>query len=503
MRLVLIGLSCALMLPAGVIKGVVLEWASGKPLSRTIVHLQPVPGSGTQARPIQTRSGRSGQFIFTSVPNGLYLLETQREGFLPAAYGQRRPTSYGTPIEVSKDFELFTELRAHRMGALTGTVLDENSVGIPRVGVVAYRAELPLRIAGRGVADDRGIYRISGLGLGKYWVRTVSHTLDDGTGLLPFFGPESREPRDAQLHEVRFDNDTIEANVRPEPGNLSSLSGMMACDRTDIPVVLTLSSEFSRQTTEARCGGPYAFNGLAPAMYELFATYLDGSGSGFAERFIGQNTQMPMQVVSTEPTAIEVRSAMTRAPLRIPVRLIGRRDELSGAEPPREFLPPTARLSSGYWEFTAVVAPPYYVTSIGTGGTDIRRTRRATRPFEWFGVYVEPWHSADRIRISVAEKAGELNGVVTKEGKAAPGIPVLLWPVKEEVRRMIGGPQQVLSDVAGNYRFTGLPPGEYRLLATMDVREMSFEVAEESQAKIIQISDGQSVQASIPIWLAP
>jgi hypothetical protein len=504
MRIALLGLSCALLLPAGVIQGVVLEWASGKPLSRTIVHLQPVPGSGTNTRPMQTRSGRSGQFLFASVPDGLYLLETQREGFLPAAYGQRRPTSYGTPIAVSKDFALFSELRAHRMGALTGTVLDENSVGMPRVGVVAYRAQLPLRVAGRGIADDRGVYRIAGLGLGKYWVRTVSHTLDDGTGLLPVFGPESREPRDAQIHEVRFDSDTIEANIRPEPGRLSSLSGVIACDRgSGTPVVLTLSSEFSQQTTEGSCAGGYLFNGLAPAMYELFATYADGLGSGFAERFIGQNTQMPMQLVTTNPSSIEVRSSTTRAPLRIPVKLIGRRDDLSGAEPPREFLPPSARLSAGYWEFMAVVAPPYYVSSISTDSGDIRRTQRAKRPFEWFGVYIEPWHSGDRLRINVSEGAATLSGVVTNEGKAAPGIPVFLWPVKDDVRRMLGGPPQVLSDVEGTYRFTGLPPGEYRLLATMDVREMSLEVAEESQAKVIQLSAGQSVQAPIPIWLAP
>jgi hypothetical protein len=278
---------------------------------------------------------------------------------------------------------------------------------------------------------------------------------------------------------------------------------MIACDRTDVPVILTLSSEFSRQTTEGSCAGGYGFNGLAPAMYELFATYADGLGSGFAERFIGQNTQMPMQLVTTHPSSIEVINATTRAPLRIPVKLIGRRDDLSGAEPPREFLPPSARLSAGYWEFMAVVAPPYYVTSVGTDGGDLRRTRRATRPFEWFGVYVEPRHGSDRVRINVSEGAATLSGVVTDEGKAAPGIPVFLWPVKDDVRRMLGGPQQVLSDVVGQYRFTGLPPGEYRLLATMDVREMSFEVAEEAQAKVIQISNGQSVQASVPIWLAP
>ena len=503
MRLVLLGLGFACGLHAGVIQGVVLEWASGKPLSRTIVHLQPVPGSGSQTRPLQTRTGRSGQFVFATVPDGMYLLETQREHFLPAAYGQRRPTSFGTPITVTKDFALFAELRAHRMGALTGTVLDENGVGMPRVNVVAYRAQLPLRAAGRGVADDRGIYRIAGLALGKYWVRTTSHMLDDGTGLLPMFGPESREPRDAQIHETRFDHDSTDANIRPEPGTLSSLSGGIACDRAGgTPVVLTLSSEFSRQTTQGTCAGGYSFAALAPANYELFATYADGLGSGFAERFIGQNTQMPMQLVSTDPVTVEVRSAANRGPLRVPVKLFARRDDSSGAEPVREVTLPSAVLSAGYWEFTAEVGPTNYVASIANDRGDIRRTRRATQPFVWFPVHLQAFAS-DRIRILVSERAGELNGLVTNEGKAAPGIHVFLWPMKEDVRRMLGGPRQMLSDVAGQYRFTGLPPGDYRVLATMDIREMNAEVAEESQAKAITITDGQTVQAPITVWLAP
>ena len=224
----LLFLATALSLPAGVIQGVVLEWASGKPLSRTSVHLQPVAGSGVKLRNWQTRSGRSGEFSFPSVPDGLYILHTQREGFLSASYGQRRPTGHGHPITIAKDSALFAELRLHRMGAITGTVLDENGVGIPRVPVIAYRARLPLRIASESISDDRGVYRLTGLELGKYWVRSGTHRLDDGTGLLPQFGPESKEPRDAILHEVRFDNDTPDANIRPEPGLLYTLTANIA-----------------------------------------------------------------------------------------------------------------------------------------------------------------------------------------------------------------------------------------------------------------------------------
>ncbi|MFN0102045.1 MAG: hypothetical protein ACKV2U_08140 [Bryobacteraceae bacterium] len=504
MRLLVICLACALALPAGVIKGVVLDWASGKPLSRTIVHLQPVPGSGTQTRPVQTRSGRSGQFQFVPVPDGLYLLETQREGFLPAAFGQRRPTGYGTPITVTKDFALFAELRVHRMGAITGTVLDENGIGIPRVNVVAYRAQLPLRIAGRGVTDDRGIYRIAGLELGKHWVRTAAHTLDDGTGLLPMFGPESREPRDALVHEVRFDHDTTDANIRPEPGTLSTLSGAIVCDRSPgTPVVVTLSSEFMRQTTAAACDGGYSFGGLAPAVYEITVAYADGAGSGFAEVSISQNTKTPLQLVTTPPVEFEVRSAVNRGPLRVPVKLIGRRDDLSGSGQPQEIPLPRAGLAGGHWELSAIAGPGQYVKSIVTGGREVRRPWRANRPHEWFPAFVEPWHGGNRFSIFISERAARMGGVVTVEGKRAPGMPVFLWPVQEETRRMLGGTKQTLTDIEGRFQFSGLPPGAYRVLATMDIREVNGEIAEEARAKAVDLAEGQSSEVELQVWLAP
>jgi hypothetical protein len=498
-------LCVAVPLAAGVVKGVALEWATGRPLSRTIVNLVPVPGSGgVQAQTLQTRTGRSGQFQFSAVPDGLYLLETQREGFLPAGHGQRRPTGYGTPIVVSSDSSLFSELRLHRMGAISGTVMDENGVGIPRVNVIAYLAQLPLRVAGRAVADDRGVYRIGGLGLGKYWVRTGSHVLDDGAGLLPYFGPESDEPRDAQIHEVRLDNESIEANIRPRPGSLSALSGRIVCDHAaGSPVTVTLSSEFSRQTFAGNCGGGYSFLNLAPAHYEISATYADGSGSSFMERQISGNAVMPLQVVSTNPVLIETRNAASRVPQRIPIQLWGRRDDLSGPDNAREVPLPSAMLAGGYWQFTAAVAPSQYVVSLTSESGDIRRTRRGGRGAEWFPVYLVPFRGGERIRIVISDRAGQIGGTVRHEGKAAPGVPVFLWPVKEETRRMLGGARQLLSDVDGRYRFPGLPPGEYRVVATMDAREASEELAGESKAAAVILSEGQAAGLDLTVWVAP
>src|SRR5436309_7127583 len=130
----------------GVVQGVVIEQASARPMERTRVRLQPVPNAASDARLLMARAGSSGHFLFPAVPDGLYLLTAIRDHYFPASYGQRLPSGQGIPFRVTRDSDLFAELRMRRMGAITGRILDENGIGVPGVNVVAYRTRLPLRI---------------------------------------------------------------------------------------------------------------------------------------------------------------------------------------------------------------------------------------------------------------------------------------------------------------------------------------------------------------------
>jgi hypothetical protein len=282
-------LAAALSVQAGVIQGVVMEAASGLPMARTRVALQPVPGANA-LKPMQVRAGSGGQFVFPNVPDGLWTLIAYREGYFPCAYGQRRPSGQGLPFEIAQDSKLFAELRMRRKGAITGRVLDENGLGMEGISVFAYRARVPLLQAGRAVSDDRGVYRIHGLDPGKYWVRSGSSRLDDGTGLLPTFGLKSRELQQARVYQVSLDNDTPYADISPDQGNLVTLTGRVMCTPPG-QVTVVLSSETERRRTQTECMTPYRFDGLAPDYYEVFATRGEAE-SGYAESFVDGHAQV-------------------------------------------------------------------------------------------------------------------------------------------------------------------------------------------------------------------
>jgi hypothetical protein len=504
MHLVLVLLALAIRIQAGTIQGVVLEQVSGRPLARTVVRLNPVPqSSGTSIQPLVTRGGRTGQFVFQAVTPGLYLLNAVHGGYFPVAYGQRLPIGRGTPIQVTADSDLFAELRMRRKGAVTGRVLDENGVATAGVPVLAYRARLPLRSAGSGLSDDRGVFRIFGLDPGKYWVRSGAHTLSDGSGWLPTFGAQGREVREALTHRVTVDADTTDADVNPEPGSLFHLGGLLACN-TPAPVLVTLSSETGRRSTEASCLGGYRFEGLAPAGYEVFATLKDGTAAGFIELSVARDYDAATIQIQQAPTVdIEVRRAGSNVPVDVPVRLTGRRQDLSEIEPEHEITGRRTTLAPGHWQFRAQVPSGQYVESIVHLYGAARRPQRAESASGWYEVFIES-RAPSKITITVSDRAGQIASRVMTDSKPVPGAPVFLWPVADSTRRSLAGRAlQTLSDTEGRFRFDSLPPGDYRLLASFDVYEIDEEVIELSGAVVVHAEASQTVTIEAPVWIAP
>ena len=486
---------------AAVVQGVVLEQASGRPMARTQVRLVPVPKDGKPGRPFAMKTALDGQYTFLRVPEGLYILTASRSHYFPASYGQRLPGGAGTPLEVKEVSPVFIELHLRRMGAISGRILDENGIGLSDIPVVAYPTRLPLRIAGSAVSDDRGVYRIHDLFPGKYWIRTGQHTLDDGTGMLPTFSPEARESRDSRAYPVAVDLETSDADVRPNQSNLFHLGGIVQCEPLGHPVMVRLASETGSRSTSTLCGLAYSFEGLAPAGYEIFAEKQGGEASGFIEVFVDKDSEAGGIRVGPAPR-IDVQFQRSGGGYVVgsAVTLIGRRVDLAEAGPEIEIKPPQT-IPPGHWEMGAKVGPGEYVESIRGIGGGSRRPWRAERSSEWFDVFIEQQHQT--LFVTVADTAGHISGSVMAEKAAVAGIPVFLWPMEDTARRSLRGPARMLSDFNGHFNFDGLPPGDYRLVASYDLTEVDEEGIEMTKAPLVHVDKSQKVETELAPWLAP
>ena len=168
---------------------------------------------------------------------------------------------------LAADASTFITIRLPRYGAITGTILDENDVGLPQQTIVAYRAAQPLELAARAMSDERGIYRIGGLEPGMYLVRTAGNR-DEDIEYLPTFPKETLRVEESRVIDVALEEDARNMDVRPLAGRLFSISGNATTNPRGAPVTITLVSDTGRQTVP---GPAFQFNSLPPGPYELYA----------------------------------------------------------------------------------------------------------------------------------------------------------------------------------------------------------------------------------------
>ena len=163
------------------IGGRVLTADSLRPIKRARVI---VSGNGRGGR--STITDDQGRYLVTDLPAGRYTISASKGGFVNGIYGQRHPLQAGTALELTDAQQAGNiDVRLVRGGVITGRIADEDGEPLVRARVTVQRyqyvnGERQLTIAGTDDADDRGQYRVFGLPPGDYFVSATA--IDSGQG---------------------------------------------------------------------------------------------------------------------------------------------------------------------------------------------------------------------------------------------------------------------------------------------------------------------------------
>ena len=484
-------------LPAGVLKGIVLENLTSRPLSRARVTLARLDGS--RLVPAGTfLSSRSGEFVFPDAAEGHYIVTGTRPGFAETRYGQRRNSGHGTPIYVSADGSQFIELRLKRFGAIVGRVTDENGVGLPGIPILAYTVGPPMNIAASAKSDDRGDYRITGLLPGRHFVRTDGARLEDGLSLLPTYHPYSSVfTRDARIVSVDLDADTPNVDVQPALGRLAKLEvSVKGCLGG---AQLTLATDTGRRQAMVGCNaGAVEFANIPPGEYEVVA-------EGATERMPVAGFQS-LSVEGERKVELILR-ALPDFGLRLTgagglalkdAGLVFRRRDLAGPGPEHPLTTNYLALLPGSWQIAARPPASHYLCQFKVGPVG-RRSFRETSP-DWFDFHLEYSMGSE---IVFSAQPASVSGRVTLGGKPAIAAPVYLFPAGQPTRRQMNGIRTAYADLNGNYRIDGLAPGPYLLLASFDISEVNEESMTGSRARPVTIEDGRSATLDLELTQIP
>jgi hypothetical protein len=496
-------------LDAAILRGVVMEHQTGRPLARTTVSVQPVAGSGGTAATLRT--DRFGAFESPRLAAGAYLVSAAREGFLTSYYGQRRWNSAGLPVVLESEQTTFLDIRMRRLGAVSGTVLDENELGLPEHDVVAYRNTRPPQVAARVKADDRGMYRIGGLEPGAYVVRTVAKQYEEGS-YIPTFGKEADSIEQARPAEVNFDETTVNLHVKPAMGRLYGVAGAVLCPFEGM-VTVTLISEMGRETVTTSCPipGTFRFNPVPPGNYELYAQMSDVARFGMVAAYTAVTVvdkdldELKVTLLEIPPVAF-VFSGQRRAE-SVPtndIRVTGRRKDLAGAGPvqPLKLMwnrsgGATAILAPGRWELLLEPNPGF--CAMGFMGPRGERGAGG-RTDGWNEILVSGFGA---VRYTLSMNPAAVHGKVTIGGSPSLGAPVYLEAYDPKERKRVGELRTAYTDSRGRFQFSGLPPGTYRILATFEYRSPDADAMELSGARSIKLEEGQDRSEDLDLYGIP
>ena len=494
-RLLLAAL-CGCAAHAAVIRGVILDRATGRPLARSLVNLRPVEGSG--GSPQAVRAGRTGQFTF-QVSAGMYLLRASRAGFAPFQYGQRDWKSAGKPVAVEQEGALYLDIRLRRYGAISGTVLDENEIGIPDQKVIAYPATQPLRIASTATTDDRGIYRIHGLEPGTYYVRTAAKQLEDASGLLPTFHKETMAVDQSMTVDVELDAQADDIDIRPLPGKLFRVFGKV---QVSPPAAVTLSLISDVGRVQTKTAGTFAFEQVAPGNYELIADGEDPYGRGklgtYQEISVDRDTELSVHVTSWRETEFHMQDEKGNRVELGGAKITARRKDLDGGGRPEvlKLVNDRAALGPGRWEMSVVPPAGYYPLQLSGnyGATD----SQPGRADGWNEVNLRGF---DSITIKLSSHPASIHGVVDGAGHdAAPGAPVYLEAFDKDSHKRVTELRTVRTDLRGQYRFSGLTPGLYRILSTFEYDKPDSDSMEAGGARSVTLEEGSDTAQDLDLY---
>lgn len=484
-------------LHGAVIRGVIVENLTGKPLSRTQVTVQPI--SGTPGSTLRLNTTTTGGFDFSGLAAGAYIVTASRRNFATVQYGQKDFQSAGLAIILEQAASTFLNIRMPRLGAISGRVVDGNDVGIPEHDVVIYRNTRPPQMLTKVRADERGAFRFYGLEPGWYLLRTAAREYDEGS-YLPTFARETTRVEDARAVQVGLDQEVNNFDVSPKTGRLYKIGGtvfpgVMTADGNPAQVKLTMAGDMGRE--EAVTSGPFRFPPVVPGGYEFYA---EGPGDGRFNCFmIGAyqtlevkdrdrlDIQVPVPCVRETQVAIYEKSGQWIDPRR--ATLLVRRKDMAGTRETRT-LPISGgriQLAPGRWE--VLLRPPanYCVVEFSFGGMRPNPADRG-RADGWNEVRAE---SGGMMRFTLSANPGALHGLVSGlSHEPVAGAPVYLEGYDPEQRKRVTDLVVGLTDSRGQYQFRGLAPGSYRVLSTFEFQHPDVEVMDRSGAKLVNVQEG-------------
>ena len=136
--------------------------------------------------------------------------------------------------------------------------------------------------------------------------------------------------------------------------------------------------------------------------------------------------------------------------------------------------------------------PGFYVS--GFSGV---RSEPNGRPDAWNEIAI---NSFIQVRFSLSAGPGGLHGTVKAGGDLVAGAPVYLETYDPATKRRLADLRTTRTDLSGAYRFDGLAPGVYRVLATFEFQAPDSTDLDRALARQLEAAANQDLQMDLDLY---
>ena len=469
------------------LRGHVLAADTGRPLRKAQVR---IAAPETRENRVATTDD-DGRYEFKEVTAGRYTISATKGSYITLSYGQTRPLEAGKPLDI-KDGQTVerVDFSLPRGAVVTGRIFDEFGEPLSDVMVAPMRYQFvqgkrTLVPGGRtSSSDDNGEFRLFGIPPGQYYLQaTWRSNMPFGPGgenqpaYAPMFFPGVLDASEAQRFTLGINQQLSDLVMALKPAKAVRVSGtVLGSDGRPATGMLNVNriagNGFAANLAAIiRPDGSFQLNAVAPGEYQLRSFPNGPSGpdseTAMAKVTVAGEDITDLQLVASKPVSVSGRLVVDPAAAQsLPATLFVTAFSLDGGmfgggAPGRvdDDYTFVLKTSPGRSRIALSNPPPgWSIRAVRLNGADVLDS----------GIEFKPNENVRGLEVELTNKVSAITGLVTGgRGDASRDYTAIAFPQdserwKETNSRYIrtGRPDQ-----DGRFKISGLPPGDYLLIA--------------------------------------
>jgi hypothetical protein len=488
------------------ISGTVFCASTGDLLKKAHITLARQDDRGT-SKPISTLSDDAGHFSIDDIEPGRYSLFAERNGYIRQHYGQTKPDGPGAVLTVAADQKM-TDLvfRLQQSGVITGRVVDEDGDPLPGAQVQAmrrsyFRGKTTFSPVGQSSTDDRGEYRIYGMGPGDYYLLATDQqnygyadAEDNAPEYAPVYYPNASSGERATAVQVAAGDEIrgVDFVLSSNTAHGYDVTGKIVVGAGDSNTLLMAQVMLASNDNESQdfgMGGmrnaqpdpkdaTFEFSHVMPGNYTITAVRF-GGGTGNAQETASQ------QIAVTDSNVSDV-ALVLRQGINISGHVSVEGSEASTGSGMVVFFSPQDRsFGSNVQPASVQQGGTFAVNGVNDGTYNLQvwsschtcylkaATTKDGADLLSKGMEVGSDSTPSSIELVYSSKTAAVSGTVTAEDdKPAPAAFVVLVPAAGTLNRDARF-STANTDQYGRFDISGVPPGHYSVVALRDFDENS------------------------------